>query len=119
MNSCKCLIVLLAFFALDDVSGQILLRGRIMQSGTENPVPYASIGITNSFVGTASDEVGKFTLKVEPTFKGERIVVSSLGYQNRSLSIDSLRRNVGTETIIYLHPLTLYLDEVRGQQQAA
>lgn len=106
-------IWLVAFILFSkSASSQISLQGRLIEQGSQKVVPFASVTITNSFIGTASDEDGRFFLKVGPEFEDGKIVISSLGYQNRSIPVDSLRRNFDGVVTIYLRPFTQHLREI-------
>ncbi len=81
-----------------------------VQNGT--PVPFASIAADHSSYGTASGEDGEFQLKLSDDVAHGNLVISSIGYYNAILSIDSLTKVPSQQIIISLKPFTQYLGEV-------
>ena len=58
-----------------------------MVDAGKQPIPRASIFLSNTSVGTRADEEGKFTLLV-PHGRYD-LIVSSVGYETSNLSIES------------------------------
>lgn len=56
------------------------LQGRIIDSKTLRPLPFASVYINNTTIGTTSDEDGDYLLQEIPTGTHE-FIVSYIGYQ--------------------------------------
>lgn len=105
--------VILAPFAFAlNASGQVILQGRVVDVQNSTPVSFANISISNTSIGTASDENGEFQLKLAPSASEEKIVVSSIGYHNALISIDSILKLSNKEITINLKPFTHYLGEV-------
>ena len=98
-------ITLLFFIGLaTQAQTNYTIKGRVVQDGTQTPVPGASIFISNSTKGTASAQDGSFELSDVPTGNHE-VVISSIGYS----------------TIVYAYKgadLPLYLD-VRMKSKAS
>lgn len=70
---------------------QITIRGEVVSKIDNMPIGFANIGVENTLRGTAADENGKFTLRFPEEFASRSIVVSAIGYESISLSIDNLR----------------------------
>ena len=60
-------------------SGQII--GKVIDSKTLEPLPFANIFINQTTLGTAADETGSFVLTDVPDGLNE-VVVSFVGYQS-------------------------------------
>jgi hypothetical protein len=91
---------------------QTFIQGKVAENGSGTGIPYASIGVSSSS-GTATDESGKFTFKVEEEHKGKRLHVSCVGYAAKSFSLDSLLLGNTGEIILSLTPMAIVLDEVQ------
>ncbi len=80
------LLVLLFGF---EVLGQtnFLIKGKVIDSETKELLPFASIGIEGTSVGTASNSVGIFEFRLNPTWKDKFIVCSFVGYQPLKIKV--------------------------------
>src|SRR5256885_3963352 len=107
-------IFLLAMLAISQLatSSQIILRGRVLEKSTRNPLAAASITIGHQ--STISDEAGSFELRI-PSVKNAVIEISHVEYQSvkDSLSIH-LATNVQGENdlVFYLAKKDLFLQPV-------
>jgi len=87
-----------------------LIKGVLKEHGSGNPVPFASIGITNTTKGTAADGNGEFMIAVDNKYQKEKFKISCIGYRTNYVSIDSLK---GIQhAIINLETDASLLDEV-------
>jgi TonB-linked SusC/RagA family outer membrane protein len=82
--------VLLIMLSMLLVSAQLLAQdrtvtGKVIDS-VGNGIPNVSVTIKNSRAGTTTGTDGTFTLSVPA--KGNKLVVSSVGYQNQEVTID-------------------------------
>ena len=64
------------------------ITGRITDASDGAPIPYASVFIANTTVGTSSDEFGNYSMTV-PGVGSFEIVVSHVGYQSVFHKIDT------------------------------
>jgi hypothetical protein len=72
-------LLLLSFAA------QAQLKGRVTDK-TGTPVPFASIAVADSYVGTSSNENGEYTLDI--VNKGKyTIVIRSIGYKTKQIAV--------------------------------
>jgi hypothetical protein len=74
------------------------IRGNLSDAEAQLPVPYATVSISNTTIGTAADGNGGFVLRIDEPYKRERMVVSCIGYLTQTYSIDSLLRVQGSHT---------------------
>lgn len=81
------------------------LKGVIIDSETNKPVPFVNIGVLDKNIGTVSDIKGKFSLTLK---ESETVRFSSIGYEPfaKSFSTDALNLS------IKLKPSTTMLSEV-------
>ena len=57
-----------------------MIRGRVLDDSTGAPLPLANVFVSNSTVGTAANEEGKFELRSVP-IGTQQIVASIVGYK--------------------------------------
>lgn len=112
MNRYNWFVILIPLIFALNAPGQVVQQGKIVDRETRMPVSFANISISNSSMGTASDENGGFQLKLPASVSEKKIVVSSIGYYNAFISIDSIIKLPNTQIIINLRPFTQYLGEV-------
>jgi hypothetical protein len=112
----KILIVLLPLFAILTGYAQTetrvakTIKGKVVNSATNEAVSYTNIGIEDTFHGTASDENGNFQLKIPEEMVSKRITFSSVGYQSEVLPVKSLFAK--EFNIIKLEPQTYDIEKI-------
>lgn len=75
-----------------NVYSQIILKGRILDEHSKQPIPFANIGIFKANVGTVSNPDGSFSLRVPASHLQDSITFSSLGFKRVDLFIPSLQK---------------------------
>lgn len=101
-------IFLFAFFCLP-AWGQIVIKGRILDSTTNKPVPAASVFLNNSSIGCTTNENGYFQLQL-PAGRFD-LIVSSIGYE--TLSVPIRNTDAGQSLTLRLVSSAQLLDDVR------
>ena len=81
----------------------------ILDTDSKEPVAFAHIGIANTPLGTVSNSEGEFAMKIDRQYLEKQLLVSSVGYVTRSMTLDSL---VNGTTIIWLERAIVELDPV-------
>jgi hypothetical protein len=78
-----CGIVLwLALLALPTLAQESpLLRGRVLDADTHQPIPNAQVGIGNNRLGTSTNLDGRFALRVPAAYQASELEVALLGYR--------------------------------------
>lgn len=102
---------LLTFFILISVFvsiAQSVVRGKVLDEEGE-PIPFVSIGIPDSYVGTISEVNGEFELKIPVQFIEQNISFSSIGYISTSIGI---KENLGKMVEVVLAEHLRRLSEV-------
>jgi len=90
--------------------GQITINGKVFNHQTQEAIPYANIGILDTEIGTLSNEDGSFSIKMPAKYENRNLLFSSIGYEKKSISINSI--NTSSPLQVSLTELILELDEV-------
>lgn len=64
-----------------------LLRGRVMDSRSGKPLPYATLALFGTSLGSITNQSGEFSFKIPTDLKDPMLVVSFMGYKNLLLPI--------------------------------
>ncbi len=83
-------LIAFLFIAVASQAQTKLIKGRIVDSQTQEGIAYTNIGIEGTYYGTASDADGFFELKIPDEFAGKMLFVSAVGYTNKSISVPEL-----------------------------
>ncbi|MBK6397763.1 MAG: carboxypeptidase-like regulatory domain-containing protein [Bacteroidetes bacterium] len=95
-------ITLSLCFSSTFIFAQNNLSGTIVDSKDQSPVSGAVVRLTNSFVGTTSDEQGKFSFSKMPGGSYE-VLISHIAYDQQTVSISTSATNkVLLELKVYL-----------------
>lgn len=79
-----------------------VLKGKVINAETNQPISYTNIGLEGTLYGTASNEEGSFELKIPEDLISKNIFFSAIGFQNRQFPLSEL---LGKEfNIIKLRP---------------
>jgi len=57
---------------------QLTISGKVVESGSDSPLPGVNVSVRNTTTGTATDISGEYTIEAE---RGDTLVFSFLGYQ--------------------------------------
>jgi CubicO group peptidase (beta-lactamase class C family) len=68
--------------------GIIILRGKILDGSTAEPLSYATISLSAKGINTMTNENGGFVFKVPVQYKAESIFVSHIGYEPAVLAVE-------------------------------
>jgi hypothetical protein len=89
------------------------LRGRVIVAGTQQPVPFAAVGIKGQALGSTADEAGRFAFAAPVTQAAtDSVIISCLGYRPCRLTLGQLR---AAEASWPLTPVPQVLREVQVQ----
>jgi hypothetical protein len=58
-----------------------VLRGRVLDADTHQPIPNAQVGIINNKLGTSTNLEGRFALRVPAAYQADNLDVALLGYR--------------------------------------
>src|SRR3954465_13248450 len=85
-----CLIFCLSILLSSPVfsQGQEILAGKIVDSKTGEPVPYASVRVKDKSIGVVANDAGDFQMSIRIKAQGDSIIVTSIGYNTGHFSFD-------------------------------
>jgi pimeloyl-ACP methyl ester carboxylesterase len=83
------------------------LRGTVLDAGTRQPVPFASVGVAGQPFGTVADSAGRFRFLLPDSVAGP-VLVSCVGYATQRVPVAALQ----AESSIPLQPLAQQLGAV-------
>ncbi|TAJ15733.1 hypothetical protein DMA11_00595 [Marinilabiliaceae bacterium JC017] len=86
----------------------LVIKGCVKDKENNEPIPFVSIQLTGSNMGTAGNESGVFIFNIPHGEKTDSLTFSGLGYGQEKVAICQL---IGNE-VVYLSPKTYELDEV-------
>lgn len=94
MNRYQILFLFMAFsqavFSQTETRVAQSIRGKVINSQTNEAIPYTNIGIEGTFYGTASDSEGNFELKIPEEMVNKQIFFSALSFKNDTFSVRTL-----------------------------
>lgn len=106
------IIVLVACFGMaygQNNDEYTTVYGVVKDSKTRDAIPFASISIPGSNIGTVSNSEGEFTIKVLKSLEATEIEISHIGYVNSKFKIQPSNGKPGS---YYVDPHMLSLQEV-------
>ena len=80
-NRVLLLFTFLLFTSLTFAQNYRTIRGKVYDSQTKQPVPYAHVGILDKGIGTTTSDNGIFVLKVPEKYYNSTLMVSYIGYK--------------------------------------
>jgi len=100
----------------------IKISGKVINTRTLKPIPFASIGILNTTFGTVSNENGLFNLKIDKKYTDSTLFIANISYKTLLISIKKIKRAENTfrlsqdfvsiqEVIIRSHDPIIILDK--------
>jgi hypothetical protein len=107
MNNIRILSILALAVIHSHLLPAQIVSGKVADSESGEPVPYAHVYFSNSGTGTTTDQDGHFKLNISKN-KSQSIVTSSMGYE--SLILDTYSPD--KYYLIYLTPKAIQLEEV-------
>lgn len=77
-------------------------KGTVIDSKTGNPLTFASITVSGTNISTISNTEGEFSLKISKDMESAQIIVSYIGYKNRTIKLSDLhllKSRIGMEAV--------------------
>lgn len=84
------------------------VSGRVIEDDEKTPVPYASVIVEGTYIGTMTNHEGNFDLTIPALLRDNNIIISSLGFRQKLLSLKSL----GKVPVIRLESASVRLREI-------
>lgn len=88
----------------------VTVSGKIVDSQTQEPLPYSSVTVKNSPLGTIANSSGQFIIHIPTPSNDNILYISMLGYQPFETSISKI--NAKETLIVSLQPVAAFLPEV-------
>ena len=60
----------------------IIVKGMIQDQSSQAPLPYANISVHQTSIGTVSNQLGNFQLKIPATYAEDSLSISFIGYES-------------------------------------
>ncbi len=89
----------------------VTIKGKVIDSETRAPLVFATVAVKESNVAIVTNIDGEFTLKVGNLSTSKTIVVSFVGYKNKTVPISDLKDN-GSKNIIALEAAPIPIKEI-------
>ncbi len=86
----------------------LIVTGRVVEKDGKTPLEYATVSVDREFIGTMTNNEGNFDLKIPYNLRNRNLVISSLGYKQKIISLKELEK----ESVIRLHSETVSLREI-------
>lgn len=115
MNHRAHILLFILFFSLQAVAQKGIIKGRIIDANTNQPIEFASIIIQGTKISSTSDLYGNYIFTgIEPGFK--HLVVSLIGFQTTVSSEFQVQGNQTTFIDVAVEESTVQLNEVTVRQ---
>ena len=101
------LLALLFCYAGMAQKGEVLY-GTVNDASNGQPVPFATVTLKNSLIGTTTNESGQFELHLPDTLQEDELLVTFLGYAFKTYPLESVR----SPLVVSLVPSFIDLKEV-------
>lgn len=99
---------ILYLFFIQRVYSQIQITAFIKDQETQKGIPYASVSIVGTALGTLTNENGKLELKIPSVSTNDTLKISAIGYSDQYVIVKDISLNT-----IYLDPIVYDLTEVK------
>ncbi len=95
---------------IDEKPKIITFKGKVIDREEKEVLPYTSILVLGSNIGTVSNTDGEFELKIPESMLQDTVVFSCLGYRKYKQPIAEI---AGDDCTIYLQPTAVQLKEIK------
>jgi hypothetical protein len=127
---CFCLLFMFASFLLPDLHAESRhsiqasqdsteyqsFQGKVVDIRTGNPIIFASIYLSGTNIGTVSNSIGEFLIKIPMFLENNVIGFTSIGYKNLEIPIGQLKPE---DNLVELEPNPIPIEEVTIVNQDA
>ena len=106
----RILIVILIIGFHKYTFSQIVIDGKVIDSGNQHALVYVNIGIKKKNIGTITSDNGSFTIKIPIDYQSDSLTFSMVGYYDSTLLIQDLITQ--KDIIVRLNEKIIQLQEV-------
>jgi hypothetical protein len=69
---------------------QTVIEGQLLSEDSKEPIPYANIGILDSYVGTITNNDGTFEISIPEEYETDSLLFAALGFERKSILVSSI-----------------------------
>ena len=90
------------------------LSGKVLDATTQQPVPYANVGVAGKAIGTVANALGEFSFAAKPgqIITTDKIIISCIGYETTEITYGT---GVKEYLQVSLKPQVVEIKEVKVQ----
>ncbi|MDJ1482913.1 carboxypeptidase-like regulatory domain-containing protein [Cytophagaceae bacterium YF14B1] len=110
--------ITLLFTAVSPAMSQesfLTITGRVTSQQTNQPLPYANIGIIGKSLGTVTNAEGNFIFKIPASYSRDSLKISQIGYESVTRAVKDVQ---GKKNHITLQEAPIQLAEVHVQAKS-
>jgi hypothetical protein len=75
------------------ISQPVYIDGKVINSTTSEPVPFAAVKLKNHQLGVFANAGGDFRIITNPEFRTDSLIISCIGYKRNSIAFKDLKVN--------------------------
>ena len=94
---------------INELIDRLVLKGKVVDHSNGKPLPYATIALFGTSLGSITNQSGEFSFKIPGKLSDPMLVVSYMGYKIRFLPV---RYPIENEMVIHLEKEVISLQEV-------
>jgi hypothetical protein len=95
----------------NDQQNLVVIKGKVIDAESRAPLVFASVAVKESNVAIVTNIDGEFTLKVGDLATSKSLVVSFVGYKNKTVLLSELKDN-GYKNVIALEAAPIPIKEI-------
>ena len=95
----------------DNQQNLITIKGKVIDAETRAPLVFATVAVKETNVAIITNIDGEFTLKVSNLSTSKSLVISFLGYKNKTIPLSDLKDN-GAKNVITLEAAPIPIKEI-------
>ena len=74
----------------DTISEIIIIKGKIIENNTGDPIPFATVSLAGTRIGTITNADGNFVFKYPRIFSRDSVIISCMGFRVEKIRLDYL-----------------------------
>jgi hypothetical protein len=79
-----------AIIARDTLSEIITIKGKVIENNSGDPIPFATISLSGTRIGTITNADGNFVFKYPRFFSRDSVIISCMGFRIEKIRLDYL-----------------------------
>ena len=99
--------IFFTLLATSTVAQDIIISGKVIDRGTKDPMPFASVYVKGKAIGTITNLNGEFDFHIPGDYRNEILVISMLGYSNFESPVWSMTSATPTTIELSISPIVL------------